>query len=190
MHTRQRSILSLGKIGGEKAFKAIRGTLEDQEEWIRYSAISALDNFKSAETKDIYWLAWEDDPSVYVRQRAYLALAERDYAGDPRPLMGWLDKPDPEVRRHTVKLAGKVCATEAAKVWLKENKESPGSGYCAYKLKYSLDDPDPKVRETAVDALAHLDDEPSRRALEENLPNMDSDLQELARAALKSMKAQ
>lgn len=189
MHTRQQSLLALGKIGGSRALDGIVGALDDDDQWVRYTAISALDRFKAKETKEVRWEAWKGDPSPFVRQRAYLSLAENEYVGDPRPVMGWLDADDAELRRHTVKITGRVCGTRAAFQWLKENKKTVGLDYCAHKLLRSLSDPDEEVRKAAVEALAYLDDEASRKGLKEKMPEMDKDLQELARAALKSMQA-
>jgi HEAT repeat protein len=189
IHTRQQSLLALGKIGGEDSFKGILGAMGDDDQWIRYTAVSALDNFKPKESKLAHWQAWEDDPSVAVRQRAYLSLASHDYVGDPRPVMAWMDDDDAEVRRHTLKILGRVCATEAAESFLKKNKKELGLDYCTHKISRGLNDPDPEVRKAAVEALAHLNDEASKQALEETLPEMDKDMQELARAALRSMQA-
>lgn len=189
IHTRQQSILALGKIGGDDALEGVFDAMDAEDEWVRYTAVSVLDKFKPKYTKDAQWRAWEDDKSVVVRQRAYYSLAAQDYVGDPRPVMAWLDDSDAELRRHTVKIASRVCGTDAAKSWLKENKKEYGLDYCTEKILKRLNDPDPEVREAAVDALAYLNDEASRAALEENLPGMDEDLQELARAALKAMKA-
>jgi beta-lactamase regulating signal transducer with metallopeptidase domain len=189
MHTRQQSLLALGKIGGDEALDGIVKAMDDDDQWVRYTAVTALDNVKPRETKEIQWSAWEKDKSPFVRQRAYLSLAERDYVGDPRPVLAWLDDEDAELRRHTLKIAGRVCATEASESYLKKHKEDLGLDYCTHKILRGLSDPDPEVRESAVEALAYLNDEASKQALEEKLPEMDKDLQELARAALKSMKA-
>jgi HEAT repeat protein len=103
--------------------------------------------------------------------------------------MAWMDDDDAEVRRHTLKILGRVCATEAAESFLKKNKKELGLDYCTHKISRGLNDPDPEVRKAAVEALAHLNDEASKQALEETLPEMDKDMQELARAALRSMQA-
>lgn len=189
MHTRQQSLLALGKIGGDEALDGIVRAMDDDDEWVRYTALSALDSFKPKQTREVRWKAWEKDPSVVVRQRAYLALAEEDYVGDPRPIMEWLGDPDADLRRHTVKITGRVCATKAVEAWLKKNKETLGTGYCTHKLLKSLADPDQEVRKEAIEALAYLGDEASRKGLEEKLPGMNKDMQELARAALKSMQS-
>ena len=163
--------------------------MDDSDEWVRYTAVSALDNFKPKESKLTHWQAWQDDPSAVVRQRAYLSLAEHDYVGDPRPVMAWMEDEDAELRRHTLKIMGRVCATEAAKSYLKENKKELGLDYCTEKISRGLKDPDPEVRKAAVEALAYLNDKASKQVLEETMPQMDKDLQELARAALRSMQA-
>ncbi|HKJ17043.1 MAG TPA: HEAT repeat domain-containing protein [Xanthomonadales bacterium] len=187
-HARQQSILALGKIGGERALQALFGTLEDEDEWIRYSSISALDQFKPKYTKDVQWQAWEEDPSPFVRQRAYLSLIEQDYVGDPRPVMKWMGDEEPYLRRHTIKITGKVCATEAVEYFLKDNKDTLGRDYCVLKLEKGLKDPDPEVRETTINALAEISDKYALKSLESHMPKLDSDTRELARAALKSMK--
>jgi len=188
LHTRQQSILALGKIGGNEALDAIFGTMKDPDQWIRYTSLSALDHFKPAKTRDAQWWAWEEDASPFVRQRAYLALIEQDYVSDPRPVMKWIADSDPEIRRHTVKMTGKICSTKAVEVFLKKNKKTLGTDYCAVKLKKRLDDSDLEVREMAVEALAQLGSKDAAKVLESSLKYLDSDTQELARAALESMQ--
>ena len=187
MHTRQQSILAMGRIGGDEALKAIEGTLKDPEEWIRYSAVSALEQFKPKYTKDLQWHVWEKDSSPFVQQRVYLSLIENDYVGDPRPIIEWFGDDEAEVRRHAVKMSGKICSSKATKSYLKEHKKDLGTDYCVAKLKYRLEDKDAEVREIAVDALAQVGDKEAIKVLEGSLKYADSDTQELARAALKDI---
>lgn len=189
MHTRQQSLLAMGKIGGDEALEDLIYAFDDEDQWIRYTVLKALEEFKPKYTKEIQWSAWKDDPSTHVRLRAYLALAEADHVDDPRAVMDWLYDPDPEVRKHSVKITGRVCATKAAAAWQKENKETVGKDYCVHKLEKKLVDEDAHVREAAVEALAALGSQASKEALDANIPKMDPDLQILARAALESMQA-
>ena len=187
MHTRQQSLLAMGKIGGDEALEHVLAALDDDDQWLRYTALKSLEGFKPKYTVDAFWRAWKDDPAPVVRQRAYLALAEEDQVGDPRPVMEWLNDPDPELRRHSVKMTGAVCRTDAASSWLKENSKELSANYCVEKLQKKLTDEDSEVREMAVEALASLGTSASKAALEEELPRLDPDLRELARAALRSM---
>ncbi len=187
-HTRMQSLIALGKIGGEQALVGVLAVLDDADEWIRYTGIKALESFDTVQAISTHWLAWENDESVYVRLRAYLALAMHEQVGDPRPMMAWLDDSDADVRRHSVSLSGRVCVTQATSQWLKEHDDL-GSDFCSRTLLGSLGDPEHEVREATVEALALIDDKTARAGLVSRLSELDEDLQELARAALRSVQA-
>jgi beta-lactamase regulating signal transducer with metallopeptidase domain len=185
-HTRMQSLNALAKIGGDPALDGVVAATQHSDEWTRYTSIGALEKFDSDQAVSSYWAAWESDPSIYVRHRAYLALARHDRVGDPRPVLASLSDADAEVRLHAVKLSGQFCSSQAGRWWLEENDEF-GSDYCSRVLLESLTDSEREVREAAIKALTLINDETARKGLEKNLPDLDEDLRQQARAALKSL---
>jgi len=183
---RVQALTALGKVGGERAQKAVVAAVEDAEPWVREVAVEQLGKFpKDPALASLLTEIAAKDSAYRVRAAALVALGQRKADGALATLeaAAKTDSPDEVIRRAALRALGSLGDDQAAARlldWVAPGKplrlrtaaiDSLGKvakkdGTVESRLIALLDDPDFDIRMASVYALGERGDPAAIEPLE------------------------